>query len=199
MHIYYGNYSTWGNGSTRTTNNSTTNTQDVGHTKTLVDADLYLQLSILDAKKMNQSNPPVIWQMIHNHHFEEETNALEWAKRLHVAVFSYPLSKHNIGRRLFTWGLFFQDYLSKSGLICDVADGGWADKNGIREGNTLKKAVGINKYWKNYSPGNGREPGDRMFHENQNKKLLFNNRSFSSPSQEDFECRYFFIPESVAE
>lgn len=199
LHIYYGNYSAWGSGSTRTTNISTTNTQDVGHTKTIVDADLYLQLSILDAKKMSQPNPPVVWQMIHNHHFEKETNALEWAKRLHVAVFSYPLSKHNIGRRVFTWGLFFQDYLSKSGLICDVADGGWADKNGIHQGSTFKKAVGINRYWKNYSPGNGKEPKENIFNEHQNKKILFDNKNISSPSQEDFECHYFFVPESVAE
>lgn len=200
LHVYYGNYNSWGSGRSSTIENSTTNTQDRGHTKAFVDADLYLQLSILDAKKMDRTNPPVVWQMVHNRHFIKETNIIEWAKRLHVAVYSYPLSSQKIGRRIRTWGIFFQNYLSNSGVVSDIVNNGWGDMHGIRRGNSLKQVKSDGKpkkNWGTFVPGKGKEPGESfIWNRYWDNTVTFDNVKVDNISRNEIECRYYFIPES---
>lgn len=198
MHIYYGNYNSWGSGYTRTTGSSTTNTYDTGQTKTYTDADLYLQFSILDAKKMNNSNPPVVWQFVHNKHFTKETNIMEWAKRLHVAVYSYPFTTQNTGRKIVTWGIFFKDYLSKTGAINDVVIDGWADRNGIEQGNILKrlKRIGVNYKLESFYPGKGNDFSEIVY-PTRIKSVQFDNKKIEDYNNTEYQ--YFFISESELE
>lgn len=135
--VYIGNYSVWGNH--RET--STTHTRDIGTTKEFVSADLFLQFSILDAHMMEQNTPPVVWQFTHNRHFSSSVKLLDEAKRLQYDIYCYPANHvyWYFNRYICTLGCFFQNELSESGLVCDIADGSWADKNGIKEGWVLKK------------------------------------------------------------
>lgn len=155
MHIYYGNYNTWGSGSSSTTGHSSTSVSDNGGSKTLVDGDLYVQIALLDAQKMNGARPPVVWQMVHNRHFTKEFNPIENIKKLHVTLYGYPIPAVPSQDGIKTFGLFFQDKLSKSGFVSDVADGSWASNNGIQPGFVLKS-------WKDFSKkitvGKGTEP-----------------------------------------
>lgn len=201
MSVFYGNYSAWSNSNSRTTGSSTTNTQDMGQTKSIVDAELYLQFSILDAKKMDSPNPPVVWQIIHNRHFTNQINIIEWAKQLHVAVNSYPTPIKNIGRQIQTWGIMFKDKLSKTGLVCDVVDGGYADNNNIKSGCILKK---ITDKWygkkSTFIPGKGSD--FKILYSSLSHsfdKLVFNNRSIGRPYKEELMYQYLYIPETEIE
>lgn len=191
IHIYYGNYNTWGNSSSNTTGISTTNTHDLGHTKAFVDADLFLQFAILDAKRMDKPNPPVVWQLIHKRHFTDQTNIIEWAKKLHIALYSYPTPIKEIGRQIETWGILFQDKLSKSGKICDVAENSWASQYKL-SGKVLKKTT-FNRR-NNFSIGKGKEPYNDLFI--LSDKLLVNNRTISIKSQQDLNFQFYYIPET---
>ena len=204
MHIYYGNYSSWGSGYAKTIGSSTTNTYDTGQTKAFTDADLYLQFSILDAKKMSNSNPPVVWQFVHNKHFIKETNIMEWAKRLHVAVYNYPLATQKIGRKIITWGIFFKDYLSKSGVVNDIVTNGWADKHGIRNTDAMKRIKSIlyaNRAKSNYQPGKGEDPSYTSIwsYYYGNSVHFASGIKIDRVLKEEVECQYFFIPESEFE
>lgn len=206
MHIYYGNYSTWGSGKSRTTGSATTSTYDAGQTKTFVDADLFLQVSILDANKMDEQTPPVVWQMVHNKHFKNETNIHDWIKRLHCAVYCYPLSIQTIGRRILTWGLFFQASLSKTGVISDVANGGWADVNGVQKGNILKKIVhkswnGVRMRKYSFVPGKGKECNGSWLDIDNDDIVYFDKFKIENSYRDKNKTKvcYYFIPESELE
>lgn len=197
VHIYYGNYNTWGRVTSRTNSSSTTNTRDVGQAKVVVDADLYLQVSILDASKMDNTNPPVVWQLIHNKHFKNETNILEWIKRLHCGVYYYPLSTQAIGRRIESWGIFFTGSLSTTGVVSDLVDGGWGERNNVKVGNVLKK---IKNGKSSFVPGKGRELGWAYgTHDLWVDQIIFDKCKINSFHYKDFEVPYFFIPEKELE
>lgn len=204
IHFYYGNYNTWGEGRSSTTGTSSTNTYDAGQTKTVVDADLYLQVSILDAHRMDKANPPVVWQLVHNKHFKNEINILEWVKRLHCAVYNYPLSTQTIGRKIVSFGLFFQGPLARTGVICDVANGGWADKIGVKPGDVLKKL--FEKYRKGnwmktnkFFPGKGVECADWWLRDVQIIEFDKLKKEMNYDDRQEFKIPYFFIPESELE
>lgn len=192
MHIYYGNYNTWGRGSSNTTSRSSTQVSDNGVLKTLADGDLYVQIAILDAQKMDGARPPVVWQMVHKRHFTTEFNAIEKIKELHVALHWYPLPEvDDRAGVLQTFGLFFQEKLSKSGIVSDVADGSWASNNGIQPGFVLQRVksdkgskynVGKEKYEFWYSPLNADE---LKFDKLKTKHTMYDERT------------YFYIPEKL--
>lgn len=139
MHIYYGNYNTWGRSTSSTSGSSSSSTSDIGSSQTIVDGDLYVQVTLLDAKKMDSARPPVVWQMLHQRHFTKEFNAIEKIKDLHAALYFYPLAT-TFNKSISSPGVFFKEELSKSGLVTDVADGSWAAENGIKAGFVLKNS-----------------------------------------------------------
>lgn len=88
--FYYGSYASWGRSGAESTLTSTSSVQDVGHAGTFVDSDLFVQVSVLDAKMMDSARPPIVWQMITSKHFVTEVNTLEYAKKLKAAIHFYP-------------------------------------------------------------------------------------------------------------
>ena len=140
FHVYYGDYNTWGNGRSHSSSTSTTQTTDNGAMKVLVDGDVYVQFTILDAKRMNNPNPPVIWQLVHNRHFTKEFNAIENIKKLReaLAFFPFPMPERAGLKGICTPGLFFNNKFGKGEVVTDVLENGWADSQNIKPGFILK-------------------------------------------------------------
>ena len=85
---------------------------------------------------MNNSNPPVIWQLVHQRHFTKEFNIVENIKRLNVALtyFPFPMPEraHDAKMGVLTLGLFFQNRLDKNEMVTDIMKNSWAENNNIK-------------------------------------------------------------------
>lgn len=57
------------------TGKATTRTEETGTMRTNVTADAYLELSVLEASKLNSDTPPVIWQLTYSEHKTSEIEA----------------------------------------------------------------------------------------------------------------------------
>ena len=197
INIYYGNYNTWGQANAKTTGNSTTTIKDIGSTQAVVDGDLYTQVCLLDAKRMNDINPPIVWQLFFQRHYVKQFNPIEDIKKLRIAMRPYPSSSKMIIDKqcIKTYGFFFKEHFSKNGLIIDVADGSWADKNGIQPGYILKKA---NYDWGSESSGKGYE-FQPTIHARYVEELIFNKQKIKVGYNENNTYYYFYIHEKYIE
>lgn len=200
VHFYYGNPMGWGGGSSSTNSVSTTNTRDVGETKTLVDADIYVQFSILDAKKMSGETAPIVWQLIHSNHYTKEVNLMDEISKAQEEIYCYPFTIKKIGRNIYTLGAFFENYTSISGEICDIAEGGWAEQQGIKPGSLLKKVKGhgYGRQSYSYTPGKGIPfPFGALYHF---EDIQFDNLKITGMQyygkRDKLNVPYFYVSES---
>jgi len=78
-------------GSTRTR----TITEDRGQFVTNVSTDAYLQVTILDAKKMDQSIPPKVWQFTFSQHVDYSMSLRDYIKKCSDYVPLYPFGENS--------------------------------------------------------------------------------------------------------
>lgn len=198
-YIYINNNRALEKTSFNTTENSTTRVRDEGKTKDVVNNNLFLQFSILEARKMKNATPPIVWQLIYNTHASYETNMINRTKLLNFFVFAYPTSSINIGRKIVSPGFFLQNNLKNSGLICDVINGSWADTNGIKVGQVIKSIKNKDKestiYRYEYKVGIGKPINEKLA--SRCDEYTIGNKTYKiNPF---YEIKYFFIPESEIE
>lgn len=208
--ITNGNYSSWGFGRSNTRETSTTHTRDIGRTNTVVNIDLYLQFSILNAKQMDSKTPPVIWQLTCKGHWDNERNVMDIMKSLRSIVYAYPSSSQKIGRKICSFGVFLQDNPSVSGIVSDIIPNSMADNSGIEIENKFKKIKRSAKWIKTYVYNLGK--GDKIdedeigwgeidFYFNTKKIHFKKAKQWSIEDDEihDIDVPYYFIPESEIE
>lgn len=188
LNIYYGNYSTWARGSSRTSGSSTTTSTDVGSTKVSVDADVNVQLALLDAHKMNNALPPVVWQMVYSRHQTEEFNLMENIKNLGIALHNYPFTKLSEykGCEIKTLGLFFDNIKTNNVIISDISNECKLMSEGLQIGCKLSKI------WLGKKSFKVNEWGGYWI-----TKIKCDKTTFNMPT--DMQYEYFFIEDKYLE
>ena len=99
-------------------------------------------------------------------------------------------------------GVLFDNYTSISGVVSDVADNSWAEKNGIKFGNILKmvSGKGYGDSFK-YKPGKGKPfPYGALNHFDD---IEFDNVKIKGMQyygrREELHIPYFYVPEEELE
>ena len=186
VHFYYGDPIGWGGGSSGT--------------KTIVDSDIYVQFSILDAKKMSGETPPVVWQLIHSNHYTKEVNLMNEILKVQEEIYCYPFTIKKMGRSILTLGAFFENYTSISGKVSDISEGRWAEQEGIKPGSLMKKVKGhgYGGHSYSYTPGKGIPfPFGALYHF---EDIQFDNLKITGMQyygkREKLNVPYFYVPES---
>lgn len=117
---------------------STTVTQETGSMRTNVTADAYLEFSILDANKLDQSEAPVVWQLTYSQHLNSEIRLLEDVKNwIGNSMIQYPFHESVIGTSAYTWGVFCENFASKP-IISDIVPTSKAAQLGCKVGDEIK-------------------------------------------------------------
>lgn len=117
---------------------ATTVTKDVGYTRTNVQADAYLEFSILDSRKLNSDSAPVIWQLTYSEHSTSEIRLLEWVKNwIGSWALEYPFHESVMSNRVSTWGLFSNNFLQDA-TVSDIVPGSKAEQMGCKAGDVIK-------------------------------------------------------------
>ncbi|MBR5062765.1 MAG: hypothetical protein IKX24_11595 [Prevotella sp.] len=118
--------------------NATTVTQDVGYMRTNVQADAYLEFSILDSRKLNNENAPVIWQLTYSEHCTNEIRLLEMVKRwIGSWALEYPFHESVMSSSVSTWGVFCNNFMQDT-TISDIVSGSKAEQMGCKVGDAIK-------------------------------------------------------------
>lgn len=117
---------------------ATTTTKETGSMRTNVTAEAYLEFSILDAKKLDRSSAPVVWQLTYSEHRTSEIRLLEYVKNgLGALVKQYPFHESVTGEYVATWGIFCENFASNP-TICDIVPGSKAETLGCKVGDEIK-------------------------------------------------------------
>ncbi|WP_455498944.1 hypothetical protein [Coprobacter sp.] len=120
------------------TGKATTVTRDDGHMRTNVNAEAYLEFSILDSRKLNSKKAPVIWQLTYNEYKTEEIRLLESVKNwIGSWALEYPFHESVMRNGAFTWGIFCKNFTSNP-TISDIYPGSKADLLGCKVGEEIK-------------------------------------------------------------
>lgn len=117
---------------------ATTVTRDNGHVRTDVNADAYLEFSILDARKLDNKSAPIIWQLTYSEHKNTEIRLLEAVKKwIGSWAVEYPFHEPVVGFGAVTWGLFSENF-QKDAVVSDVVEGSLAQQSGCKVGDQIK-------------------------------------------------------------
>lgn len=157
-------YSTKGGyGNLRSNTNTTTVTEDQGTMRTYVSTDAYMQLTILDAKKINETIAPKIWQYTLDEHLDYIMKFSDYEGKIQYYGQMYPLGDDGkfIWRRYcgrdnsqaaYFWGFFLY-----RGKVSGIVPGSFAEKNGIKigdSGNWIEKGEKVKNSTVLYKAGN---------------------------------------------
>ena len=113
-------------------------TKDVGGMKTNVQSDVFLEFSILDARKLNSDNPPVIWQLVYKEHSLTDIKVLESVKSwIGAYALEYPFHEGVMATGVDTWGVFCNNF-TQDAKVSDVVPGSKADQMGCAKGDVIK-------------------------------------------------------------
>lgn len=117
---------------------ATTVTKEVGYMRTNIQADAYLEFSILDSKKLNSESAPVIWQLTYSEHSTNEIRLLEWVKTwIGSWALEYPFHDPVMSSEACTWGVFCNNFMQDAS-ISDIAPGSKAYQMGCKVGEIIK-------------------------------------------------------------
>lgn len=117
---------------------ATTVTKDVGYMRTNVQADAYLEFSILDSRKLNSESAPVIWQLTYSEHSTSEIRLLEWVKNwIGSWTLEYPFHEAVMSTNVSTWGVFCNNFIQDP-TVSDVVPGSKAEQLGCKTGDVIK-------------------------------------------------------------
>ena len=133
------------NGSTRTR----TITEDRGQFVTNVSTDAYLQVTILDAKKMDQSIPPKVWQFTFSQHVDYSMSLRDYIKKCSDYVPLYPFGENStkiwyeryLGEVSF-YGLFVMESLPGKWIVSGISPQIINKTDGIAIGDVLEIEIG---------------------------------------------------------
>lgn len=134
---------------------ATTETKDEGSMKTNVVADAYLEFSVLDAKKLDSKDAPVVWQLTYSEHRTSEIRLLEAVKTwIGGWMNQYPFSEPCVSSMAYTWGVFCNDFATDP-TISDIVEGSKATQFGCKVGDKIKyvKYESNDDYSTVYRPG----------------------------------------------
>lgn len=132
-----------------------TETKDEGSMKTNVVADAYLEFSILDAKKLDSKEAPVVWQLTYSEHRTSEIRLLEAVKTwIGEWMNQYPFNEPCVSSMAYTWGVFCNDFVADP-TISDIVEGSKATQFGCKVGDKIKyvKYAANDDYSTVYRPG----------------------------------------------
>lgn len=117
---------------------ATTTTKETGSMRTNVTADAYLELSILDASRLDSEEAPVIWQLTYSEHRTSEIRLLDAVKDwIGSYMTEYPFHDAVVGEFVYTWGVFC-DSFAKKPVLSDVVPGSKAELLGCKPGDEIK-------------------------------------------------------------
>lgn len=117
---------------------ATTVTKDVGYMRTNVQADAYLEFSILDSRKLDSESAPVIWQLTYSEHSTSEIRLLEWVKNwIGSWALEYPFHESVMSSTVSTWGVFSNNFMQDA-TISDIVPGSKAEQMGCKTGDVIK-------------------------------------------------------------
>ena len=120
------------------TGKATTRTEETGTMRTNVTADAYLELSVLEASKLNSDTPPVIWQLTYSEHKTSEIRLLEYVKEhLGKYMLQYPFHESMFGEYIATWGVLCENF-AVNPTISDVVPGSKAEALGCKKDDVIK-------------------------------------------------------------
>ena len=137
---------------------SSTTTKDVGKTVTTINADAYMEFSIIDARrKLSSDYPPVIWKMTYKQHSDEEEisvldNVRQW---IATWVSQYPFHESLVYNHAATWGIFCENF-ELNPVVSDIVPGSNAAQMGINAGEPIKYV----KYKNDKNKAKYYRPGD---------------------------------------
>ena len=138
----YGDVNTNSNTTTRTT------TRDVGTMKTYVNTDAYLEVTILDAKRTDQSTAPRVWQFKYEGRIDGSVNLSTYENWIHNNAKIYPFGsntkykpKIHLGRDDNNKSCFYGLYIYH-GKVSYILKNSFAEKEGINVGDTLAMSGG---------------------------------------------------------
>ncbi len=155
--IYYGNVTTgYANSSSTTVNTET------GQIKSFTTTDVYLQVTLLDAKRTKEEIIPKVWQFTYNKRFDKNVESDFMETLLTKNAQNYPFDGsisnyygyiQNSPRIWFTGAYAWKGTTSAdvNTPISDVNPGGWADQLGVKKGDEVWVY-----YTYTYSRGKGR-------------------------------------------
>lgn len=139
----------------KSSGNEVSVTQDNGSMRTNVVAEAYLQFSILDAKRIHEQTPPIVWQLIYSEHKTSEIRLLAAVKEW-IASFmlEYPFRDAVLGQNIYTWGVFCEDF-AHNPTICGVLPDSKAAGLGCNVGDVIKyvRYRGIGDTYSVFKPG----------------------------------------------
>lgn len=138
----YADVSSNSNTSTQTT------TRDVGTMRTYVSTDAYIELTVLDAKKTNQSSAPKVWQYKYEGRVDGSVSLQTYEEWVADNARIYPFGnnskfrpKKHVGRdensKSAYYGLYFYN-----GQVSYVYPNSFASKYGIKVGDKIESTVG---------------------------------------------------------
>lgn len=114
-----------------------------GYTKETKTADLYLEITALDAKKINdpkQTYPPIVWQMIAKRHVINYNFNVEDELKTYAGIFSFPIYERKVNWFEKTANECLGIVAKMDNHIIDsVCPGMLAEKTGLRSGDKLVK------------------------------------------------------------
>lgn len=128
-------YSSHGSG--QVTGQSTTVTSETGRIESYQTNDVYMQLSVLDAKRVGNRSVPKVWQFTANQRYDQMINAKEFERFADILGINYPFGTDNKGHGIVYWkkiadlGIFLYPY-SADAQINYVVPGSWAEGLGIK-------------------------------------------------------------------
>lgn len=134
---------------------ATTVTKETGSMRTNVTADAYLQFSILDASKLNESSAPIIWQLTYSEHSTSEIRLLESVKNwIGGYMIEYPFHETIVSQTAYTWGVFCENFATNP-VLSDIVPGSKAEQLGCKVGDEIKyvRYLGTDDDYCVYRPG----------------------------------------------
>lgn len=149
----YGRIINYGNVTTGyANNNSTTVNSETGQMKSFTTTDVYLQVTVLDAKRVDKKSIPKVWQFTFEKRFDKNVDMSFFDKLLETNAQNYPFDgsisyyygyiytakwSHNPG----AYALKETGYNENITPISDVVPGGWADQLGVKKGDEVYGAT----------------------------------------------------------
>lgn len=131
---------------------STTITSTSGQMKNYVTSDVYLQLSVLDAKRVGNKSIPKVWQLTYSVRQNSSPNANFFEDMIYMFGKNYPFGTSNKNGdgivceyKMYDSGMFVYPY-SLDAQIVEVTPGSWADQMGVKVGSNVKWKSGS---WQN--------------------------------------------------
>ena len=130
---------------------SQTVTSESGNIRSYETNDVYLQLSILDAKKIGNKVAPKVWQITYDKRLDRRVGAKFIESLVSLYSKNYPFGTDDMG-----YGLVCEYHVYDSGMfiypcsadaqIVEVIPGSWAEQIGIKPGSNIQ-IMGWGKKW----------------------------------------------------